>query len=153
MPDILCFQIEDLKVTVGYLASKLLSKEEKSGLRFEKLIVAAQSNLLDRSVQISELLDINDSLSGELKVLSSLDHNFTFNFFYLFCRLLWIRNITCLLMLRRSLWFQLNFCQKKSLIVVDIVLVQVYWMNRKYERPIVLFFSRFVKFLCNPVVI
>ena len=81
MPDILCFQIEDLKVTVGYLASKLLSKEEKSGLRFEKLIVAAQSNLLDRSVQISELLDINDSLSGELKVLSSLDHNFTSNFF------------------------------------------------------------------------
>lgn len=57
-----------MKVTVGFLASKLLSKDEKSGLRFEKLIVAAQSNQLDRPVQISELLEISDCLFGELKV-------------------------------------------------------------------------------------
>mmetsp|Transcript_53304 Transcript_53304/g.111224 ORF Transcript_53304/g.111224 Transcript_53304/m.111224 type:complete len:679 (-) Transcript_53304:358-2394(-) len=61
-------QIEDLKVTMGFLASKLLSKDEKSSLRFEKLIVAAQAHQLDRSVQISELLEISDSLCGELKI-------------------------------------------------------------------------------------
>lgn len=61
-------QIEDLNVTMGFLASKLLSKDEKSSLRFEKLIVAAQAHQLDRSVQISELLEISDSLCGELKV-------------------------------------------------------------------------------------
>ena len=55
-------------MTMGFLASKLLTKDEKSGLRFEKLIVAAQANQLDRSVLISELLDINECLSGEIKV-------------------------------------------------------------------------------------